>query len=170
MNFQALIQARYSVRAYKPDPVGEDKLARILEAARLAPTAANRQPFRVVVIPTKGREKELGRIYPREWFVQAPLLLAVVAVPSEAWVRKHDGWNAAEVDASIVMSHIVLAAAEEGLGTCWVAAFDPAAAREVLGLPPDVIPSAFTPLGRAADAAAPKKRRLLADLVRRDRW
>jgi nitroreductase len=170
MNFQALIQARYSVRAYKPDSVGEDKLARILEAARLAPTAANRQPVRIIVIPTKGQEKELGRIYPREWFVQAPLLLAVVAVPSEAWVRKHDGWNAAEVDATIVMTHIVLAAAEEGLGTCWVAAFDPAAAREVLGLPPEVIPSAFTPLGYAADTAAPKKRRPLADLVRQDHW
>lgn len=170
MNFQALINARYSARAYKPQPVEPEKLDRVLEAARLAPTAANRQPFRVIVIPTKGREKELGRIYPREWFVHAPILLAVVAVPSEAWVRKHDGWNAAEVDASIVMSHIVLAAAEEGLGTCWVAAFDPAAAREVLGLPAEVIPSAFAPLGYPADAATPKKRRILSELVRRDRW
>lgn len=170
MNFQALINARYSVRAYKPEPVPPEKLDRILEAARLAPTAANRQAFRIVVIPTKGREKELSRIYPREWFVQAPILLAVVAVPSEGWVRKHDGWNAAEVDATIVMTHIVLAAAEEGLGTCWVAAFDPAAAREVLGLPSEVIPSAFAPLGYAADTAAPKRRRLLAELVRRDRW
>ena len=68
------------------------------------------------------------------------------------------------------MTHIVLAAAEEGLGTCWIGAFDPAAAREVLGLPPEIIPSAFTPLGYAADAATPKKRRLLADLVRNDRW
>lgn len=170
MNFQALIRARYSVRAYRPDPVDEDKLARVLEAARMAPTAANRQPFRVVVIPTKGREEELGRIYPRKWFVQAPLLLAVCAVPSEGWVRKYDGWNAAEVDASIVMTHILLAAAEEGLGTCWVGAFDPVAAREVLGLPPDVIPAAFTPLGCADDAEPPKKRRLLTELVRRDRW
>ena len=170
MNFQALIRARYSVRAYRPDPVDEDKLARVLEAARMAPTAANRQAFRVLVIPTKGREAELARIYPREWFSQAPLLLAVCAVPSEGWVRKHDGWNAAEVDATIAMTHIVLAAAEEGLGTCWVAAFDPVAAREVLGLPPDVIPSAFTPLGCAADAEPPKKRRLLAELARRDRW
>ena len=170
MNFQALIRARYSVRAYKPDPVEDDKLARVLEAARLAPTAANRQPFRVIVIPTKGREAELGRIYPREWFRQAPLVLAVCAVPAEGWVCKHDGWNAAEVDASIVMSHIVLAAAEEGLGTCWIAAFDPVAAREVLGLPPEIVPSAFTPLGYAADSGAPKKRRLLAELVRNDRW
>ena len=170
MNFQELTKKRYSVRAYKPDPVADDKLARVLEAARIAPTAANRQAFRIIVIPTKGREAELRRVYVREWFVQAPLVLCVCAVPSEGWVRKADGWNAAEVDATIVMTHIVLAAAEEGLATCWIAAFDPAAAREVLGLPPEIIPSAFTPLGYAADTAAPKRRRLLADLVRRDRW
>jgi nitroreductase len=170
MNFQELIRARYSVRAYKPDPIEEDKLARILEAARLAPTAANRQAFRVVILPTKGREADLRRVYGRDWFTQAPLVLAVCAVPAESWVRKHDGWNAAEVDATIAMAHIVLAAAEEGLGTCWIAAFDPAAAREVLGLPPDVIPSAFTPLGYPADSVKAKKRRPLGELVRRERW
>ncbi len=170
MNFQELIRARYSVRTYKPDPVEEDKLARILEAARLAPTAANRQAFRVVVLPAKGREAELRRVYGRDWFTQAPLVLAVCAVPAESWVRKADGWNAAEVDATIAMAHIVLAAAEEGLGTCWIAAFDPAAAREVLGLPVDVIPAAFTPLGYPADSPTPKKRRPLTDLVRKDRW
>lgn len=170
MNFQGLIRARYSARAYKPDAVEPEKLERVLEAARLAPTAANRQPFRVIVVPTKGREEELRRIYVRDWFVQAPLVLCVCAVPAESWVRKFDGWNAAEVDASIVMSHIVLAAAEEGLATCWIAAFDPAAAREVLGLPPDVIPSAFATLGYAADTAVPKKRRLLIELVKHDRW
>jgi len=170
MNFQELIQKRYSVRAYKPDPVEEDKLARILEAARLAPTAANRQPFRVIVMQTKGREEELRRIYGRDWFTQAPLVLAICAVPAESWVRKADGWNAAEVDATIAMSHIVLAAAEEGLGTCWIAAFDPGAAREVLGLPPDVIPSAFTPLGHPADSPVSKKRRPLAELIHKERW
>jgi len=170
MDFQELTRKRYSVRAYKPDPVEGDKLARVLEAARIAPTAANRQAFRIIVIRTDERKADLRRIYGRDWFVQAPLVLCVCAVPSEGWVRKTDGWNAAEVDATIVMSHIVLAAAEEGLGTCWIAAFDPAAAREVLGLPPDVIPSAFTPLGYAADTAGPKKRRPLDELVRRDRW
>lgn len=170
MDFQELIKKRYSVRAYKQDPVEEDKLARILEAARLAPTAANRQPIRIVVVQTKGRETELRRVYGRDWFTQAPLVLAVCALPAESWVRKHDGWNAAEVDATITMTHIVLAAAEEGLGTCWIAAFDPKAAREVLGLPPDVVPSAFTPLGYAADSPATKKRRPLAELVRKNRW
>jgi nitroreductase len=165
MDFQELIRKRYSVRAYKPDPVEEEKLARILEAARLAPTAANRQPFRVFVIATEGREAELRRVYGREWFTQAPLVLAVCAVPGESWVRECDGWNAAEVDATIAMTHIVLAAAEEGLGTCWIAAFDPGAAREVLSLSPEVVPSAFTPLGYPAKAAAPKKRRPLSEVL-----
>lgn len=170
MMFQELIKKRYSVRAYKPDPVEEDKLVRVLEAARIAPTAANRQAFRVIVIKTAERKADLLRVYGRDWFVQAPLVLCVCAVPSEAWVRKADGWNAAEVDATIVMSHVILAAAEEGLGTCWIAAFDPSAAREVLGLPIEVIPSAFTPLGYAADFPALKKRRPLAELVRHGRW
>jgi nitroreductase len=166
MNFQDLMQKRYSVRAYKSDPVGDEKLARILEAARLAPTASNRQAFRIVVIRTKGREEDLHRVYSREWFTQAPMVLAVTALPSEGWVRKADGWNAAEVDATIAMTHLILAAAEEGLGTCWVAAFDPKAAREVLKLSADEIPCAFTPLGYPADSLPAKERRSLADLVR----
>jgi len=170
MNFQELIRKRYSVRAYKQDPVEEEKLARVLDAARLAPTAANRQPFRVVVVRTKGRENDLRRVYGRDWFTQAPLVLAVCALPAESWVRKADGWNAAEVDATIAMDHLILAAAEEGLGTCWIAAFDPSAAREILGLPADVVPIAFTPLGYPADSPAAKKRRPLADLVRHERW
>ena len=102
MSFQELIRRRYSVRAYKPDPVGEDQLKKILEAARLAPTAANKQAFRVVVVRTKGREEALRRVYAREWFVQPPLVLAVCAVPALSWIRK-DGRNYSDVDAAIVM-------------------------------------------------------------------
>jgi len=170
MSFQELIRKRYSVRAYASRPVEEEKLARVLEAARLAPTACNFQPFRIIIIQTKGREEELGRIYGKKWFVQAPLVLAVCALPAESWVRKHDGWNSAEVDATIAMDYLILAAAEEGLGTCWIAAFDPKAAREVLGLPADVVPVAFTPLGYPADSPSPKKRRPTTDLVHHDRW
>ncbi len=169
MDFHALARARYSVRAYKPDPVAPEKLARVLEAARLAPTAANRQPFRIVVAETKGRESEFRRIYGREWFVQAPLVAVVCAVPAEAWVRRADGWNSAELDAAIVMDHLILAAADEGLGTCWIAAFDPKAAREVLGLPDGVIPVAFTPLGTPADTPSRKSRKPLADLILHER-
>jgi len=110
MNFQDLIRRRYSVRAYDPRPVEEEKLARVLEAACLAPSACNRQPFRIVVVPTRGREEELGRVYGRPWFVQAPLVLAVCALPAESWRRRHDGWCSAEVDATIALDHLILAA------------------------------------------------------------
>lgn len=164
MEYFKLIRKRYSVRAYKTAPVEEEKLNKVLEAAVLAPTAANRQPFRLLIIETKGREAELKRVYPRDWFARAPLVLCACAVRSEAWVRK-DGKNYAEVDTAIALDHLILAAHDLGLGTCWVAAFDPAAAREVLNLPPDLEPVAFTPLGYPADEWRPKKRRPASELV-----
>lgn len=169
MDFSELISARYSVRAYSPDPVEEEKLKQVLEAARLAPTAANRQPFRIIVIHTDGRQEELKRIYKRDWFVQPPLVIAICGVPGEAWTRR-DGKNYADVDVSIVMDHLILAAANVGLGTCWIGAFYPDAAREVLGLPDDMEPIVFTPLGYPADEPGAKKRKPLADLVHYERW
>jgi nitroreductase len=169
MKFSELALARYSVRAYKPDAVPEETLAGVLEAARLAPTAANRQAFQLVVIHVAGRESELKSIYGREWFTQAPLVICACGVPEENWVRR-DGKNYNDVDVAIVMDHLTLAAADVGLGTCWIGAFDPDAAREVLGLPDGVEPVAFTPLGYPADSPRPKKRKALDELVRYERW
>jgi nitroreductase len=169
MEFTELVTKRYSVRAYKPNPVEDDKLQLVLEAARLAPTASNRQPFQLIVIRTAGKQAELKRLYHREWFLQAPLIICACALPSQAWVRR-DGKNYADVDVTIAMDHLILAATNLGLGTCWVAAFDPKAAREVLGLPDDVEPIAFTPLGYPADEPRPKERKPLSELVRYEHW
>jgi nitroreductase len=169
MEFSNLIRERYSVRAYKPNPVEEDKLQQVLQAARLAPTAANRQPLQLIVIHTAGREEELRRIYSQDWFVQPPLVIGICGVPGRAWTRR-DGMNYHVIDVAIAMDHLILAAADLGLGTCWVGAFDPAAAREVLGLPDDVEPIAFTPLGYPADQPKPKKRKPLSELVRYENW
>lgn len=169
MEFAELITKRYSVRAYKPDAVEEDKLNRVLEAARIAPTAANRQPMQFIVIKTTGREQELSQIYKAEWFVQAPILICACTVPSQAWTR-WDGKNYGDVDVAIAMDHLILAAANEGLGTCWVGAFNLHAAREALGVPADVEPLAFTPLGYAADEPKPKARKPMEQLVRYERW
>lgn len=166
MEFSDLIRQRYSVRAYKPDPVEEEKLEAVLEAARLAPTAANRQPFRILVIPTAGREDELRRIYRRDWFVKAPLVLCACAAVEEGWVRM-DGKPYVDVDVTIAMDHLILAATDLGLGTCWIAAFDPAAAREILELPRGIEPVIFTPLGYPADRPGPKQRKPISDLVQR---
>jgi len=169
MEFAELVKKRYSVRAYKPDPVEEGKLQQVLEAARMAPTAANRQAFQIVVVHTEGRKKELGRIYGSDWFVQPPIIICVCGLPDQNWVRK-DGKNYNDVDVAIAMDHLILAATDLGLGTCWIAAFNPAAAREVLGLPDGVEPIAFTPLGYPADALRSKKRKPLSELVRYEHW
>lgn len=169
MDFTSLIHARYSVRAYKPDPVEEGTLRKVLEAARMAPTAANNQPFQFIVVRTQGREQELRRIYNRDWFVNAPLVICGCGIPEKAYVGR-DGTNYAVVDVIIAMDHLILAATDLGLGTCWVGAFDPPATRQVLGLPDEVLPVIFTPLGYPDDTPQPKERKPLDELVRYDRW
>ena len=170
MEFTELIRNRYSVRAYKPKPVEEEKLNIILEAARLAPTATNNQPFQLIVIHTKGREEELSKIYRKDWFVQAPIILCAVGVPSRGWVRSLDKRRYLDVDVAIVMDHVILEATNQGLGTCWIAAFNAQAARELLHLPDEVEPLIFTPLGYAADQPKEKVRKNIQELVRYERW
>jgi nitroreductase len=170
MEFMELVQSRYSVRAYRNTPVEQEKLDRILEAARLAPTAANRQPFQIIVVHTKGREEELKHIYHREWFVTAPVIICVCTMPSKAWVRGLDGKNYADVDAAIVMDHLILAAVELGLGACWVAAFNPNEARRILCLPDEVTPVLFASMGYPADQPQVKERKPVSELVRYEHW
>lgn len=170
MEFSDVITKRYSVRGYRPNEVEAEKLEKVLEAARIAPTAANKQPFQIIVIHTEGRKEELKRIYKTDWFVAAPLVICVCGVPAQGWVRREDGKNYTDVDAAIVMDHLVLAATEQGLGTCWIAAFNVAAAREILGLPDDVEPVVFTPLGYPAKDRQVTSRKPLSDLVRYERW
>jgi len=169
MDFEDVIRNRYSVRAYREDPVPEEDLEAVLEAARLAPTACNLQAFRLVVVHTAGRQEELGRVYRHPWFAQAPIVIAACGLPEENWSRR-DGKNYVDVDTAIVMDHLILAAAARGLGTCWIGAFDPVAAREVLGLPAHVDPIALTPLGYPADTPKPKKRKSLDELVCYERY
>ena len=164
MDFRELIRARYSCRAYRDDPVEEEKLAAVLEAARLAPTACNRQAFRLYVVPTADRQQALHQLYGREWLAQAPLLIGIAGEPGRNWVRR-DGRNYVDVDCAIVMDHLILQAADLGLGTCWIGAFDSAAARQLLELPPDWEPIAFTPLGYPADKVRLKARKPLEEIV-----
>jgi len=169
MDFYDLISKRYSVRAYKPYRVEEEKINIILNAARLAPTASNRQPFRIILIHTQGKEDELFTIFQRKWVTLAPLIICVCGLASEAWVR-NDSKNYLDVDAAIVMDYMILAATDLGLGTCFIAAFETISARKVLLLPDDVDPILFTPLGYPDDLPGIKERKKLDDLVRYEHW
>ena len=167
MEFMKLIRSRYSVRAYKPIPVEEEKLRQILEAARLAPTGANRQSFQLIVIHTAGREAELSIIYNRPWFVQAPIITRACAVVTPGQPFR-EGGNYRDV--AIVMDHLILAATSLGLGTCWIGAFHPDAARDILGLPEEARPIIFATIGYADDKLRPKARKPIEELVRYEHW
>jgi len=166
MDFYDVIKQRRSIRGFSDRPVEKEKLERILGAARTAPTAANRQPFRIVVCESADKRQMLKRAYSPDWFWKAPVIICVATCPEEAWTRK-DGKNYADVDGTIAMDHIVLAATAEGLATCWIGAFDPEAARQVLELPEGQQPLAMTPLGYPAAEPGATSRRSLEELVRR---
>ena len=169
MDFQELIRQRRSLRGYKSDPVSEDILYRVLGAGRIAPTACNRQAFHLIVVTNEKTRARMKDVYARDWFHTAPVILVGCAEPAKAWQRA-DGFNAAEIDLGIVMDHIILAATEEGLATCWVCAFDEAKTKEILGIPSDVRVIAMTPLGYPSAEPLPFVRKRMEDLLHKDRW
>ena len=168
MTFLELAAARYSVRSYKPDPVEAEKLAAVLEAGRLAPTAVNYQPQKVYII-RPGELMDRLNEQCRDTF-GAPLVLAVGYDMERDWKnRRMPGYSSGETDAAIVTTHMMLAAWEQGLGSCWVGAANLNDVHRVLGLPGNVRLTALLPLGYAADDAAPgplhAKSRPLSEMV-----
>ncbi|MBD3346006.1 MAG: nitroreductase [Chitinivibrionales bacterium] len=169
MTFLELVKSRYSVRGYENRPVEEEKVLKVLNAGRLAPSACNNQPWHFVVIENENKKKELQKVYDREWFYTAPVIIAVCCDMNAAWKRM-DGVTYGFVDAAIAMDHMILAATEEGLGTCWIGAFDSQAARKVLELPGGIEPVVFTPLGYPEKGHNSRPRKDLKDVVHRDKF
>ena len=122
------------------------------------------------MVHTAGKEAELGRVYAARWMAQAPLLVCVCAVPSQGWTHSQTGKNYCDVDAAIVMDHLIMAATDLGLGSCWIAAFNHEALRKMLRLPDELEPVVLTPLGYAADSPRPRMRRPIEELLRYERW
>jgi len=145
-DFLELAKKRYSVRNFLDQPVEEEKLLHILEAARIAPSAVNFQPWHIVVIREKEKRSELAITYNRSWFLQAPVVLIVCSDHRTSWKRA-DGKDHADIDIAIITDHMTLAAAELGLGTCWVCNFDAKKCREILNLPDHIEPVVYLPIG-----------------------
>ncbi len=156
MEYGNLIKERYSVRQFSDRPVEEAKIAAMLEAARIAPTAANKQPQRILVLRDVAGMEKLKTC--TTYTFKAPMALVVCFRKDEAWVRPYDNDNSGVVDASIIGTHIMLAAHDLGLGSTWVGHFDPAVLRSTFNLPEAVIPVAIFPIGYPAPDAAPASR------------
>jgi len=169
MDFMDVIGGRESVRSYDPArPVDRAVLQSILEAGRIAPSAANRQPWRFLLVSSREVLARVRRSYAKPWFHDAPHVLAVTGRVGDAWTRQ-DGYNSIETDLAIAMDHMILAAESEQVGTCWIAAFDHEILRAALGLASDERVYAITPLGYPrADWAkkGQKQRKAFSEIVR----
>ena len=130
MEFNDVLNRRYSCRAFAARSVEQEKVDRILEAGRSAPTAVNKQPVHIWAVSNPETLEAIKGVTRSNY--GAPLLLVVGCCPAEAWVRRYDGKNGAEVDAAIVATYLMLAAKNEGLATLWVGSFDPALLRDIL--------------------------------------
>ena len=154
MSFLELAKARYSVRAYKDTPIEEEKLKLILEAGRIAPTACNNQPQKIYVAKSEEARKKLASVSRRTF--DAPVILVVCYDRDRNWKNPlMPGYESGETDAAIVCTHMMLQAAELGIGSCWVGMFNAQQVSEALGLPENVTVSALLPMGYAAENAQP---------------
>lgn len=159
MNFKELCQLRYSVRSYKPDAIPTETMEYIKECARLAPSAVNRQPWQFFTITKEEDKQRLQQCYDRDWFKEAPAYILVCENAGEAWTRRYDNKNHVDIDASIAIEHICLAAAEQGLGTCWVCNFRVQMCQELFQIPEHLYPVAIIPIGYPASTEVPEKTR-----------
>jgi len=147
MEFQSLILSRESVRSYDSlKPVSKDTLLKIVNAGRLAPSAVNYQPWKFVIISSKEVLQKIHKCYGREWFHEAPHVLLIVGDKTRAWVRS-DGYCSIETDLAIAMTHILLAAENEGIASCWISNFDLPLLRKILNLRENERVYSMTPLG-----------------------
>ena len=155
MDFLKIAKQRYSVRSYKKQPVEKEKLDKILEAAHAAPTAANLQPVRLIVVQS---EEGLGKIGKAANLYGAPLAIIVCADHEKAWVRSFDKKQTSDIDASILTYHMMLQAAEAGLGSVWICAFNQDIITQEFGLPPHLEPINILAVGYADGEAADPER------------
>ena len=151
-DFLTLAESRYSVRQYSPRPVEEDVMARILRAGQVAPTAANRQPQRIFVLKSDAALDKVRSV--TRFHFNAPMVLLVCSDTSRSY-KTMDGEDSGPVDAAIITTHMMMAAFDEGVGTCWVRGFDANQVASVFDLPRNLRPVAMLPMGYPAEDSHP---------------
>ena len=144
---------RFSCRSFEQRPIEKMDMDKILEAGRVAPTAGNFQPQRVIVINTQESMRKLSQC--THYTYGAPAALIVCYDENEVWVRNYDGKNSGDVDASIATTQMMLQAAELGIGTCWVGHFDPWGIKELFNIPKHIVPVAILDMGYPDEKGVP---------------
>lgn len=169
MDVMDAIKERFSVRKFKSYEIEDKKLEWVLEAARLAPSARNLQEWRFVVVRNRDMREALAEAANGQQFVaDAPAVIVGCAVTSEHVMSC--GLHCFPIDVSIAMAYMTLEAVEQGLGTCWIGAFDADQVHDLLEIPRDVIVVGLLPIGYPDTEAPPKKRLSSDEIVMEGRW
>ncbi|MDR2776038.1 MAG: nitroreductase family protein [Tannerella sp.] len=155
MELLKIISKRRSVRQFLPDDIEQEKIDCMLECARLAPSAVNAQPWKFILVKSPEKRALLHQCYNRDWFAAAPVYILALGDTNLSWKRKPDGKDHCDIDLAIAFEHLILAATEQGLGTCWVCNFDAELCGKLFNLPPGIIPLAITPIGYPAHEQEP---------------
>ncbi len=170
MDVMDAIRTRKSVRSYQDRPVDDATLARVMEAARLAPSARNDQEWRFVAVRDPQMRRRIAVDAARQPFIAEAAVVLACCAESDGRVMRC-GQASYPIDVAIAMDHLSLAAAAEGLGTCWIGSFDEAMVKDLLGIPAGVRVVQLMPLGWPVDPAPiPKRRRALEEILKRERW
>lgn len=166
MTFLELAQYRHSVRSFKSEEVEQEKLDYLIDAAQVAPSAVNLQPWSFIIAKSEEAKNDIRACYDREWFKSAPLYIVVCGNHEESWKRPTDGKDHCDIDIAIATEHIALAAEEIGLATCWVCNFDAILCKQLFALPAGEEPAVIIPIGYAADEPKEKKRKSMSEIVK----
>lgn len=153
-----LVTERFSARKFTAEAVSDDDLTYVLECVRLAPSACNLQPWKFVIVKSKEGLKKVQQCYDRPWIATAPLVVIAYKQTERNWVRPYDGKAHGDVDVSIAVEHLCLAATERGLGTCWICNYDPAAVKELFPQPAGWEAVALIPVGHIAEDCPRKEK------------
>ena len=171
ISFKELASRRFSVRSYNSKPVEKEIIIRIVEAARVAPSAVNFQPWKFSAVTEDDLLKQLHEAYPREWFKSAPACLVAIGDHDRGWHRPYDKKDHTEIDVAIAIDHLMLAATEEGLGTCWICHFNAELVTELFNLTANLEPIALIPIGYpSSDVIPEKKRKPIEELISWNGW
>ncbi len=165
------IMNRKSIRRYRGDPIPEEVLTRILEAARWAPSGKNLQPWKFIVVRDKHLRQELAVASARQSFMaEAPITIVACGFPEESYAHMGRYMKSWSVDVAIAVEHLMLQAQEEGLGTCWIGSFEEEEVKAILRIPEKVRVLALTPLGYPDERPSPGARKPLEDIVSYDSY
>ena len=165
MDFYDVIKSRRSIRSYKSDPIPEKSLKKIADAIQQAPSACNLQPWKFLLVTNEKKRNDICSCYGGKWLTEAPAILVAIGNKDLCWKRP-EGTPITDIDIGIAMEHAVLAATAEGLGSCWICAYDMEEMNKTMHIIDPWSILAITPLGYPKDKTPQKQHKSVDELFK----